>query len=85
MSTLLINADSPTSEWTFYAIGILLLLLGVAFILVPLVGKSLAPSGVRIPWFILYVYNKGGFYFVTSPFLIVASIIGVILMLVFRR
>ena len=77
-------SSSPSSDWAFYLIGILLLSLGVAFILIPLVGRSLL-SNMKIPWFILYVYNKGGFYFVTSPLLIIISLIGIVIAVVIRR
>lgn len=70
------------SSTSFYAIGILLVLLGIAFILIPLAGRSL--SNVKIPWIILYTYNSGGFYFATSPILIIISLVG-ILAAIFHR
>lgn len=83
------NADpSPpsfSSDWSFYVIGLLLVLLGIAFILVPLLGRSVAAGNVKIPWLILYVYNKGGFYFVTSPLLVIISLIGILIALIIRR
>jgi hypothetical protein len=54
--------------------GILFVLLGIAFILIPLLGRSL--SNVKIPWIILYTYNRGGVFFATSPILIIISVIG---------
>ncbi|GEM_PF-696252 len=81
------NADpSPpsfSSDWSFYVIGLLLVLLGIAFILVPLLGRSVAAGNVKIPWLILYVYNKGGF--VTSPLLVIISLIGILIALIIRR
>ncbi|MDG6905284.1 MAG: hypothetical protein JRN20_05800 [Nitrososphaerota archaeon] len=58
----------------FYLTGILFVLLGIAFILIPLLGRSL--SNVKIPWIILYTYNRGGVFFATSPILIIISVIG---------
>lgn len=64
------SANSSTFYWT----GIMLVLLGIAFIMIPLLGRSL--SNVKIPWLILYTYNKGGVFFATSPILIIISLVG---------
>jgi membrane associated rhomboid family serine protease len=73
-----------SSDWTFYLTGFVLLLLGIAFILVPLLGRSGALSNVKIPWFILYTYNKGGVFFATSPILILISLVGFLVALLRR-
>jgi hypothetical protein len=35
----------------------------------------------RIPWWLIYVYRSDGFYFITSPFLIVIFVVSVIVYL----
>jgi hypothetical protein len=59
---------------SFYLIGIVFVLIGIAFFLIPVLAKSGLLSGVKIPWIILYVYNNNGFYFATSPLLIIISV-----------
>ncbi len=77
---------SPTyaSSWTFYAIGFLFIAIGIAFVLVPLLANDGVLSNAKVPWIILYVYNKGGFYFATSPILIILSLV-VLVVLLLRR
>ena len=77
------NADL-SSNWAFYSIGALFILLGIAFFLIPLLARSGSLSGIKIPWIILYVYNSNGFYFATSPILIIVSIAGIILAMLRR-
>jgi hypothetical protein len=64
---------------SFYIIGTVFVLLGIAFFLIPLLARSGTLSGVKIPWIILYVYHSDGFYFATSPILIIISIVGILL------
>lgn len=71
-------------NFTFYLIGIVFVLLGIAFLLIPLIARTGALSGVKIPWIILYVYHSDGFYFATSPLLIIISLISVLLAFVRR-
>lgn len=52
-------------------LGIALILLGVALILIPIIGKSIDLSQVP-PW-VIYIYRSDGFYFVTSPLLLALS------------
>jgi hypothetical protein len=54
-------------------LGIALILIGVALVLLPILGKYVDFS--RVPSWLIYVYHSDGFYFVTSPFLIVVSLI----------
>jgi hypothetical protein len=83
--TLVRLSTSPqVSNWTFYSIGIIFLILSIAFFLIPLIARSGAVSGLRIPWILIYVYNKGGFYFATSPILLVVSAVS-ILVFILRR
>lgn len=57
-------------------VGIALILLGFAFLLVPVLGKFIDFSGV--PGWLIYVYHRDGFYFVTSPLLILLSMLSLI-------
>lgn len=63
-----------SSNLSFYLIGIVFIMIGIAFFLIPLIARSGVLSGVKIPWIILYVYNSNGFYFATSPLLIIISL-----------
>jgi hypothetical protein len=72
------------NDWLFYLLGATFLLLGIAFFLVPLLARSGAMSNVKIPSIILYVYNKDGFYFATSPILIIISAISLLIFLLRR-
>ncbi len=53
-------------------LGIALILIGVALVLLPILGKYIDLSQVP-PW-LIYVYHSDGFYFVTSPLLLVLSL-----------
>ncbi|MFB6216078.1 MAG: hypothetical protein ABEJ72_03800 [Candidatus Aenigmatarchaeota archaeon] len=58
-------------------VGIILVLLGVTFLVIPAVGKYISLED--IPSWIIYVYENGNFYFVTSPLLIVLSLVVLVL------
>lgn len=60
--------------------GILLLVLGAILFILPMVLERL-PSLERVPWIILYVYRSDGFIFVTSPILIIISVLSFLLYL----
>jgi hypothetical protein len=62
-------------------LGVAFILIGVALIILPVIGKYLDLS--RIPPWLIYIYRGNGFYFVTSPLLLVLSI--VFLLLYFLR
>jgi len=62
-----------------YTIGFVFVLIGIAFFLIPLIARSGALSGIKIPWIILYVYHSDGFYFATSPLLIIISLASLLL------
>ncbi len=64
-------------------LGVMLLLLGVILIAIPFLAK-VVPSLDKIPPIILWVYKKDGFYFATSPILIIISLISIILFLLRR-
>jgi hypothetical protein len=63
----------------FYTIGIIFVLIGIAFFVIPLLARTGALSGLKIPWIILYVYHSDGFYFATSPLLIIISLASLLL------
>ena len=58
-------------------LGIALILVGVALVLLPILGKVIDFS--RIPSWLIFIYRANGFYFVTSPLLIALSALSVIL------
>lgn len=65
-------------------LGFMLLILGFILIAIPFLVKLL-PSLEKVPPIILWVYKHDGFYFATSPLLIIISIISIILFLLSRR
>ncbi|RWX74223.1 MAG: hypothetical protein Metus_0248 [Candidatus Methanosuratincola subterraneus] len=58
--------------------GVLLLVLGAILFILPVVLERL-PSLEKVPWIILYVYRSDGFVFVTSPILIIISVLSFLL------
>ncbi len=72
-------ADAGSFQ-SFIIPGILLMLLGAILILAPFLTKAI-PSIERLPPLLLWVYRSDGFYFVTSPILIIVSVISIILYL----
>ena len=74
------------SEYPAYTvIGVLLIALGIVALLIPLILESGGKILDAIPPIILYVYRRDGFTFVTSPILIIASILLFILHLANKR
>ena len=65
----------PYREFT--ALGWFLILLGVIFVALPYIARTV-PSVERLPWFILWVYRRDGFYFATSPLLILLSLLSIV-------
>ena len=62
----------PYREFT--ALGWVLIVLGILFVAMPYVARFV-PSVERLPWYILWVYRRDGFYFATSPLLILLSLL----------
>jgi len=54
-----------------------LIILGVLFVLIPLVEPYVSLEDIP-PW-LIYVYRRGNFYFATSPILILISVLVVLL------
>lgn len=63
-------------------LGAALILVGIAFVLLPIVGKYVDFSS--IPSWLIYVHRSDGFYFVTSPLLIAISIVTIIFYILAR-
>jgi len=61
----------------FTWIRIILILLGTAFVLIPILEQSINLGDV--PSWLIYVYESENFYFATSPILILASALILIL------
>ena len=60
----------------FTAIGLILIFLGILALLIPFLLRSEALEWLEsIPPVIIYVYRRDGFTFVTSPILIIVSIL----------
>ncbi len=62
----------------FTAVGLLLIVSGLVLVLLPFIARHL-PSLDRLPWIIVWVYRRDGFYFVTSPLLIIISLISIVM------
>ena len=56
-------------------IGLSFILLGIALLLLPLLSKMspILEKLQSLPPILIYVYHSNGFYFVTSPILIIIS------------
>ncbi|MDH5461408.1 MAG: hypothetical protein OEX09_04205, partial [Candidatus Bathyarchaeota archaeon] len=62
-------------ENPFTVFGVTLILIGIALLIIPIIGKIIPTVDVqKIPWPILYVYRRNGFVFITSPLLIIIGI-----------
>jgi hypothetical protein len=62
----------------FTTLGLILILSGLILVTLPFIARHL-PSLEKMPWIIIWVYRKDGFYFVTSPLLIILSLVSIIL------
>lgn len=59
--------------------GIFLILLGVALVALPMLGKYIQLE--EMPNWLIYIYHRENFYFVTSPILILISAISLLFFL----
>ena len=68
------NADS---YWPIMLLGLSFILLGIAMLLLPLLSRlpPIMQKLKEMPPILVYVYHHNGFYFVTSPILIIISAI----------
>jgi hypothetical protein len=62
----------------FTLIGIIFIVAGIILVVLPLIAQHL-PSLQKIPWILIWTYKSGNFVFVTSPILIIITIISFIL------
>lgn len=67
----------------FTIMGTILIVAGIILVALPFLAKY-APLLEKLPPILIYVYRHNGFYFVTSPVLIVISIISIIIFLIKR-
>lgn len=58
--------------------GFMLIIVGIVLVALPLIAKYV-PSLEKLPWIILWIYKGDGFYFATSPLLIIISAVFIIL------
>ncbi|MCW3992241.1 MAG: DUF2905 domain-containing protein [Candidatus Bathyarchaeota archaeon] len=75
---MFVVAGTDTYYRSFTILGLLLIVSGLFLVLLPFLARHL-PSLEKLPWIILWVYRKDGFYFATSPLLIIISLISLIL------
>ena len=68
----------------FTTLGLLLIVCGLVLVALPFVIRFI-PNIERVPWIILWVYRRDGFFFATSPLLIIISLVSLILNLYGRR
>ncbi|GBC75742.1 hypothetical protein HRbin06_01064 [archaeon HR06] len=67
----------------FTLLGIFFILLGIALLLLPLLTKVINLQNLeKIPPLLLYIYKSDGFYFITSPLLLIISLIFLFLYLI---
>ncbi len=67
--------------WQVFFLGLVLTLIGISLMVLPLLGSMLSKD-LRLPSIILYVYEGNGFTFVTSPILLIISILSIIIYLI---
>ena len=68
----------------FTTLGLLLIVCGLVLVALPFVIRFI-PNIERVPWIILWVYRRDGFFFATSPLLIIISLVSLIFNLYGRR
>lgn len=64
--------------------GWLLIAIGIVLVILPIIAK-LIPSVDdlgRVPWIILFVYRRENFVFITSPILLIISVISFVWLLI---
>lgn len=68
----------------FTILGLILIVSGLLLVLLPFLTRYL-PSLDQVPWLLIWVYRRNGFIFVTSPLLIIFSLLSLIAQLYGRR
>ena len=77
------DALEPSYQ-NFTTLGFILIVSGLILVLLPFLSRFL-PSLDHVPWFIIWVYRRDGFTFVTSPLLIILSLLTLLVQLYGRR
>lgn len=62
-------------------LGVTLIIVGAILVALPLLAKY-TPSLEKLPSILVYVYHRDNFYFVTSPILILISIVSIVIFLI---
>jgi len=68
----------------FTTLGLILIVSGLLLVLLPFLSRFF-PSLEHVPWYIIWVYRRDGFTFMTSPLLIILSLLSLIVQLYGRR
>ena len=72
-------------EKILIVLGVLFVVLGLAFIAASLIAKVTPQLSLeRIPWILLWIYRRDGFWFATSPILLMISVAAFIIWLLTR-
>ena len=66
------------SHQPFTLIGIIFIVAGILLVILPLIAQHIQ-SLQKLPWIIIWTYKSDNFVFVTSPILIIITIISFIL------
>ncbi|MBS7652808.1 MAG: hypothetical protein QXD04_03580 [Candidatus Bathyarchaeia archaeon] len=61
-------------------LGLIFIVSGIILVALPFILRHM-PSLERLPWILVFIYRKNGFYFATSPLLIMISIASLIIYL----
>ena len=68
---------------SFTILGIILILMGIILVALPLINRYI-PNLEKLPWILIWVYRSDGFVFVTSPILIIVTIVSLLIQLLSR-
>lgn len=62
----------------FTLVGIVFIVAGIILVILPFIAQHI-PSLEKIPWILVWTYRSDNFVFVTSPILIIITIVSFIL------
>ena len=68
---------------SFTILGIILILMGIILVALHLINRYI-PNLEKLPWILIWVYRSDGFVFVTSPILIIVTIVSLLIQLLSR-
>ncbi len=69
---------------SFTTLGLILIFSGLLLVLLPFLARYI-PSLDNVPWILIWVYRRDGFYFATSPLLIILSVLSLLAQLYGKR